>query len=182
MSGEVVFVPAGWKVRCSVSRSDEPLCPEEATNEQKYLPFDSILSSQHTVRNVVETISINHNWVHPASIDLVWDCVELEVGAVDEEAKKWGFEMDVPESEKMLRGACGLSVSMFFVMVLRAFLMSARRFGEAEEEEEKDDATYDCCCCREMMERLLDMDLVLERLGDGKSGHIKIAKRILSKF
>lgn len=148
-SGELVFVPAGWK---------------------------------HTVRNVTETISINHNWVHPASIDLVWECVEVEVRAVEEEAKKWGLEMTVPEKERMLRGSCGLSVSMFFFMALRACLESARRISAAEEAEERDDALYDYWCCREMLETLLGLDLVMERVRgcEGGDEYIEMAKGVLN--
>jgi hypothetical protein len=89
-SGELVFVPAGWK---------------------------------HEVTNLEETISINHNWITTANLDLVWKCIHTELLAVDHELAKWShYDPDElswwQARESMLHKCCGLDVSTFIFMVL----------------------------------------------------------------
>ncbi|KAL7534243.1 hypothetical protein ACHAXR_005750 [Thalassiosira sp. AJA248-18] len=75
---------------------------------------------KHQVTNLVETLSINHNWITSANIDQTWHCLVVEMAAVEEEVKEWGVvpDDDYSARENMLRGCVGLNVSMFVLMIL----------------------------------------------------------------
>jgi hypothetical protein len=78
---------------------------------------------QHQVINLEETISINHNWITTANIDLTWQCLMAEMVAIRDELMKWQGDNskmgeDTEAYENMLRGCVGLDVSSFFFMAL----------------------------------------------------------------
>lgn len=74
---------------------------------------------KHEVENLVQTLSINHNWVTSANIDLTWECLQSEMGSIEKELAAWGLPEDDWESrEMMLKGCCGLNVTMLFLMIL----------------------------------------------------------------
>lgn len=77
----------------------------------------------HTVTNIGETVSVNHNWITSSNLGSVWQCIKDEIESVDTELKEW--EMSAPElnydwdaKESMLRGCVGLDVTAFFFMIL----------------------------------------------------------------
>ena len=70
---------------------------------------------QHKVRNIEETLSVNHNWFTAASIDRIWECILIEAKSVEDECNQWGIPSDdLDARETMLRGCIGLNVSMLF--------------------------------------------------------------------
>ena len=75
---------------------------------------------KHEVVNLVETLSINHNWITSANIDNTWQCICSEIEAVEGEIKEWGVVPvdDFDARENMLRGCIGLDVTSFFMMIL----------------------------------------------------------------
>lgn len=74
---------------------------------------------QHDVRNLEETLSINHNWITTANIDLTWECMCLEQKAIETELRAWGMGDECWNArESMLRGCLGLDVTAFFLMLL----------------------------------------------------------------
>lgn len=74
---------------------------------------------QHEVRNLEETLSINHNWITTANIDQTWDCLCIEMVAIENELESWGMGGDCWEArESMLRGCTGLDATAYFLMVL----------------------------------------------------------------
>ncbi|KAL7463258.1 hypothetical protein ACHAXS_003638 [Conticribra weissflogii] len=75
---------------------------------------------KHEVINLVETISINHNWITSANLDLSWQCLLTEISSIEIELESWGHipDVDFAARENMLRGCVGLDVSSFFFMVL----------------------------------------------------------------
>jgi hypothetical protein len=73
---------------------------------------------QHQVINLEETISVNHNWVTAANIDLCWDCLRAEMAAIDTELAAWGIHNNPEAQESMLRGCAGLDVTAFILMVV----------------------------------------------------------------
>mmetsp|Transcript_45613 Transcript_45613/g.51456 ORF Transcript_45613/g.51456 Transcript_45613/m.51456 type:complete len:535 (-) Transcript_45613:160-1764(-) len=77
---------------------------------------------QHRVVNMEETISINHNWITSSNLDLTWDCLRVEMIAVQKELKGWGgddrLDQNMEACEKMLRGCLGLDVTAFVLMTL----------------------------------------------------------------
>jgi hypothetical protein len=76
---------------------------------------------QHTVVNLEETISINHNWVTMANLELTWDCLCTEMVAICVELQRWGTSVDVNDMdacESILRGCVGLDVTSFLLMTL----------------------------------------------------------------
>jgi hypothetical protein len=74
----------------------------------------------HEVVNLVETLSINHNWITSANIDNTWQCISNEIKAIDSEIRAWGTvpSDDFEAREMMLRGCAGLDVTTFFLMIL----------------------------------------------------------------
>lgn len=78
---------------------------------------------KHEVKNLEETLSINHNWVTPANMDLTWECLCVEMMAVEPELKSWGLPDDCWDArESMLRGGCGLDVTAYFFMLMTRLL------------------------------------------------------------
>jgi len=75
---------------------------------------------KHEVVNLVETLSINHNWITSASIDNTWQCICSEIDAIEGEIKEWEVipVNDFEARENMLRGCIGLDVTTFFLMIL----------------------------------------------------------------
>jgi hypothetical protein len=76
----------------------------------------------HSVENLSETLSINHNWITTANIDQTWECLTKEMTWVDAQLKKWDNNSSWDAKEFMLRGCAGLDVTAFLFMVLTAQL------------------------------------------------------------
>ena len=75
---------------------------------------------KHEVTNLVETLSINHNWVTSANLDCTFECLLIEMASIEIEIQEWGVisEDDYEARENMLRGCVGLDVSMLIMMSL----------------------------------------------------------------
>jgi len=75
---------------------------------------------RHRVVNLEETISINHNWITSSNLDLVWDCIRVEMAAIQKELQGWdeGMDKNMEACENMLRGCIGLDVTSFVLMTL----------------------------------------------------------------
>jgi hypothetical protein len=85
---------------------------------------------QHEVINLEETVSLNHNWISTSNLDLSWECLLIEIDAIQTELKGWWSDemiinnrRDFVETcENMLRGCVGLDVTSFFLMTLSHLL------------------------------------------------------------
>lgn len=73
---------------------------------------------KHQVVNLEETLSINRNWITAANLDLCWDCLVMEIGAIEHELAAWSADYDWEARESMLRGCVGLDVTAFYLMIL----------------------------------------------------------------
>ena len=89
------------------------MCLEKRSGETVVVPA----GWKHKVKNCMETMSINHNWIVPASLDLTWKCMLDEIQAVEQEMVSWGLN-SYEIRESMLLGCFGLDVSSFFLMIL----------------------------------------------------------------
>lgn len=84
---------------------------------------------RHSVVNLEEAISVNHNWMMVGSLDFVFDCLLDEIKAIEEEMDAWGMTTVTSGMEKelsrvredMLRGCVGMDISMFCVLVIQSF-------------------------------------------------------------
>ena len=102
---------------------------------------------KHEVTNLVETISINHNWITSANIDSTWQCIYSEIKAIEGEIHEWGIvpSDDFEARENMLRGCIGLDVTMFILMLLlEVSELLAMVFASIDDKTRDDDAMYDC--------------------------------------
>jgi JmjC domain, hydroxylase len=72
---------------------------------------------KHSVVNLEETLSINHNWITADILPHVWACIQAELRAVDDALAAWSID-DFGARESMLRGCVGLNVSLFSFMLL----------------------------------------------------------------
>lgn len=72
---------------------------------------------QHSVVNLEETLSVNHNWATAAHVDCIWNCVreDLHKLQLNEPSSR---RPTVEHEEWGLRQSNGLSVNVFFFMVL----------------------------------------------------------------
>jgi len=88
----------------------------QETGETMFVPA----TWQHRVSNLEETISINHNWITSSNLDLVWDCLSVEMTAIQKELQGWdgGVDQNMEACENMLRGCIGLDVTSFVLMTL----------------------------------------------------------------
>lgn len=110
----------------------------QKTGETIYVPS----GWKHSVQNLEETLSINHNWITPSTLDEMYTCILCEIQAIDKELMGWGM-MEVDDDkdniydmdsgidmeaepcnldlfrirEDMLRGCVGLDVTSFCVMI-----------------------------------------------------------------
>eukprot|EP00539_Tryblionella_compressa_P002362 CAMPEP_0178734908 /NCGR_PEP_ID=MMETSP0744-20121128/1602_1 /TAXON_ID=913974 /ORGANISM="Nitzschia punctata, Strain CCMP561" /LENGTH=502 /DNA_ID=CAMNT_0020387235 /DNA_START=151 /DNA_END=1656 /DNA_ORIENTATION=- len=91
---------------------------------------------QHTVVNLEETISINHNWITTSNLDLTWVCLKTEMIAISNELQSWGdvMQADAEVLENMLRGCVGLDVTSFFLMILVQLLELAQHLSPLRNE------------------------------------------------
>lgn len=82
---------------------------------------------RHSVENLEETISVNHNWMMAGALDCVFACLVDEIGAIEGELSAWGMASDDMADlsrvrEDMLRGCVGMDVTTFCVLVLGCFV------------------------------------------------------------
>jgi hypothetical protein len=75
---------------------------------------------KHEVINLVETLSINHNWITSANIDMTYECLKTEILSVEDEIGEWGVVPidDYEARENMLRGCIGMDVTLLVLMAL----------------------------------------------------------------
>lgn len=99
--------------------SNDQIVVEQHAGECIFVPS----GWKHEVENVVETLSINHNWVTTANVDGMLTCVMDEMKAVEEECREWDID-DLEARESMLRGCCGLDISCCFLLLLFSLLRS----------------------------------------------------------
>jgi len=102
----------------------ESLVVDQCQGEMLYVPS----GWRHSVENLEEAISVNHNWTMTGSLDCIFDCVVDEIRAVEEEMDAWGMTNPSAENDKlsrvredMLRGCVGMDVSMFCALVVSCF-------------------------------------------------------------
>jgi hypothetical protein len=100
------------------------LVVDQCQGEMMYVPS----GWRHSVENLEEAISVNHNWMMVGSLDCVFDCVVDEIRAVEEEMDAWGITNPSAENnelsrvrEDMLRGCVGMDISMFCTLVISCY-------------------------------------------------------------
>ena len=98
-------------------KDDVPVVVYQHAGEAMFVPS----TWKHQVENVVETLSVNHNWITTANIDLMWNCLELDMVAVQHEMHPWGLEGPMIQ-ESMLQGCSGMNVTSFFFLCMTSLL------------------------------------------------------------
>ncbi len=101
---------------------------------------------KHEVVNIVETLSINHNWITSANVDQAWICLQTEIAAIEEEVQAWGVipTDDFEAKENMLRGCIGLDCTMFTLMVLLEIVDRLLNLDLSDSDYHGDDKLWDC--------------------------------------
>jgi hypothetical protein len=132
----------------------QPLVVKQQAGEAMFVPSTLL----HCVVNLEATLSINHNWITTANLDLVWDCLLTEMRAIETELCKWNDECCWQARESMLRGCVGLDVTAFVLMIMYGISQAFLR----DDEESK----WDIIRMGEMLRKLVnDISLALpERL------------------
>lgn len=123
---------------------------------------------KHEVTNLVETISINHNWITSANIDNTWQCLMVEMVAIEDEMKMWGTvpDNDYEARENMLRGCIGLDITMFVHMLMLEIveLLLISLDTQREKENEIWDCAYSICRIRDVLFSVMEEPTVVRRL------------------
>ena len=136
-----------WVFHVSSSYNDNDIngCNEQTfeviqqTGEAIFVPA----TWKHEVTNLVETISINHNWITCANIDKTWQCLICEIQEIEIEVKAWGMSDDDFEvRENMLRGCIGLDVTMFMLMIMTEMVDLLQILVDSVHEDQ--DRLWDC--------------------------------------
>jgi hypothetical protein len=145
---------------------------------------------KHCVVNTEETLSINHNWITVHNLDLVWNCLRIEMRAIEVELTAWGMADDCWDArENMLLGCVGLDVTSFFFMILsRALELLQPDSIDNYDDDDLEIQQFDLVCLGDMLSQRLD-DKVLHvqgRLAATLSGDkaaaaaIEMAKTVLN--
>lgn len=107
---------------------------------------------KHHVRNLQETLSINHNWVTTANLHLMIDCLFQEIVAIDEELQAWRIDANDWEArENMLRGCLGVDVTTTLLMILTRYTTIQKTRGEFLGDKQRDLYRLGAAC-RELVE------------------------------
>ena len=97
----------------------------------------------HSVINLEETISINHNWITTANIDLVWDLLKKEIGAIHQELMDWSLSTNYESCEVMLLGCVGLNITSCALMMFVRLLDLLCKVTSQDEEEREQGLPFD---------------------------------------
>ena len=133
------------------------------TGEAMFVPA----TWKHEVVNLIETISINHNWITASNIDKTWECMMIEMQAIEKEVNEWGIpDDDFGARENMLRGCIGLNVTMFTLMMILEMveLLMAAIDSTNEEEDKVWDCVYSIFRVEEVLTVVLRQPNVVQRL------------------
>ena len=125
---------------------------------------------RHTVHNTKETISINHNWISSCALDLMWQSIQSDNDAIQQELQAWGISihsLDAEEKERMLSKSAGMKVSFFLLMILVEAVeliqhLLTHEFCSKEDDEE---TCFSLCSIAQVMALVMEStDDLLERL------------------
>ena len=122
---------------------------------------------KHEVENLVLTLSINHNWVTSANMDLTWQCLRTEMSSIEKELTAWGLPGDDWESrEMMLKGCCGLNVTMLSLMILLELVELLNALPDEMAESGKEcDCTFSIFRLKSVFRSVLDEGSTIARIG-----------------
>ena len=111
------YVPPTTQEKTKEADSARTITVHQRAGETVFVPCGWM----HEVENVVETLSINHNWITTANLDQTLECVLTEMVSVNRECQEWGIE-GWDGRESMLRGCVGLDVTNLFLLLLYGLL------------------------------------------------------------
>ena len=130
---------------------------------------------KHSVENLVETLSVNHNWITYSNVHFTWKCIQVEIDAVSQEIAEWGLPRDdFCVQEQMLQGCIGMNVSAFFFMLLVALLNLIDDLRESEgkitnSDDEEDvlwEKQFEFSCLRQAIKAVLTESKIQNAGGD----------------
>jgi len=141
-----------------VPGTDRRIHLQQKTGELLFVPS----LWQHSVYNVEETISINHNWMTASNVDLVWKSLNAGRRHIDAQEEDIGNNdrKTIARKEDTLSDASGgLNVAVFFFMVLaRGVELSCQSNPDWV-------ACHDMVRLRDMLIVLLNDEQLKQRLG-----------------
>ncbi len=123
---------------------------------------------RHSVENLEETISVNHNWIMAGALDCILACLIDEIKAIEGEMHAWGMmstEINDIVSinrmrEDMLRGCVGMDVTTFTLLVLKCFtecLVTLVIDDSAAGDDNKAEVWFDFICVKKVLGYLLEL-------------------------
>ncbi|KAL7535799.1 hypothetical protein ACHAWF_005269 [Thalassiosira exigua] len=150
-----------WIFHLPFEKGQDEMCFEviQETGQTIFVPS----GWKHEVVNLVETLSINHNWVTSANIDKMWDCLLTEMASIEEEVKEWESipKDDYEVKENMLKGCVGFNVTMFTIMTLFEVIEMLLIICDEDNTHKQESRIWDCAYSVFRLEAILD-DLMSE--------------------
>lgn len=108
----------------------------------------------HQVINIVDTISINHNWVNGCNIEQVWDSLQSNLSSVQNEIKELrDTEEFTNQCQLILKSIFGMDFNMFITFVT---YIGKKRLSQVKGE------NVDSNCELGMNHILFDLKMVLK--------------------
>ncbi|XP_018426430.1 PREDICTED: jmjC domain-containing protein 4 [Nanorana parkeri] len=85
----------------------------------------------HQVYNVIDTISINHNWVNGCNVAVMWQFLQRELTAVQQEIAEWKDTMDGWDlhCQVIMKSCTGINYREFYAFLK---MIAQRRFEALE--------------------------------------------------
>jgi JmjC domain, hydroxylase len=124
-----------WTLHPPAADGAPPIRVHQGPGELVFVPS----TWKHSVLNTTETLSINHNWVTPANIDYMYECLRSEIRRLRGTAADGGGAVVVVDGiageEHALEELYGYNTSIFFFLLLeRGLQLLGGSVGEVEAE------------------------------------------------
>ncbi|XP_020371648.1 2-oxoglutarate and iron-dependent oxygenase JMJD4 [Rhincodon typus] len=97
------------------SQCSQPIEVVQSVGEVIFVPS----GWYHQVYNLEDTISINHNWLNGCSIDIMWQFLQQELKAVQEEIREWENHMEGwnQHCQLLLKSCTGINYHEFYTFL-----------------------------------------------------------------
>ena len=121
---------------------------------------------KHSVENVEETLSINHNWMTANIVDQMYHCISIEQQDICKELQAWNNAYSSIQEyytiqETMLQNCCGIHTTSFLLLILiNSFklLLSLHPHKTTNNHDDNWETTFELTCFYQVLKTILLQD------------------------